>query len=114
YNMLLLLASYIISIILFPTTVLAGVHISQPNASTVWIQGSTYQITWIEDRSLPAAPPEGYTVNLLVLGAECEEVCIPDGVVANIANNVQGTDSPINFTVPTLGHFGKVILKYTE
>ncbi|KAG0343658.1 hypothetical protein BG004_005113 [Podila humilis] len=89
------------------STVWAVVTVSTPHEGTAWTMGGTYDIVYKSDttdlKSL-------WQVDLALLGGKCRdsEVCLQDGIVANIAQNYTLQDK-LAYTVPTnLSHHGKV------
>ncbi|KAI8599997.1 hypothetical protein EDD21DRAFT_145438 [Dissophora ornata] len=79
--------------------------ISQPHEDSTWRPGNTYAIKVQDDYTDKAV--QCWQVDLIVLGAECEGICVHDGVVAEISK-CYNTQSILQFKVPTdLVHHGK-------
>ncbi|KAF9192451.1 hypothetical protein BGZ51_005463 [Haplosporangium sp. Z 767] len=78
--------------------------VSQPNTSTVWTPGETYDISARDDGNDNV---QGWQVDLVVMGAQCDDICIPDGIVSPVTMDYN-TQSSLRFKVPTdLAHYGK-------
>ncbi|KAF9357451.1 hypothetical protein BGX26_003687 [Mortierella sp. AD094] len=78
--------------------VTSTIVLSYPNADTTWIPGKTYNIKFRDDRMDKAV--KNWQVDLMVLGAECDGICLHDGVVASISKRYN-TKSALYFKVPT-------------
>ncbi|KAF9921977.1 hypothetical protein BGZ65_009934, partial [Modicella reniformis] len=79
--------------------------ISQPSANTIWTPGQTYTIKAQDDHR--DKPVQGWQVDLMVLGAECDGICLHDGVVVEISKDYS-TECTLQFKVPTdLVQYGK-------
>ena len=83
----------------------ASVTVVQPNAHSVWTKGNTYDI---EVNVAEKVQGQSWSVDLMVLGANCEsDLCLHDGVVGNVATNFDGFGK-LSYTVP------KNIVQYGE
>jgi hypothetical protein len=78
---------------------------TQPNASTIWVPGESYDILIASD-SKDAI--QSWNVDLIVLGAKCDGICLHDGVVKEISQGYS-LQCTLRFKVPTdLVQYGKV------
>ncbi|KAG0252443.1 Alpha subunit of the F1 sector of mitochondrial F1F0 ATP synthase, partial [Mortierella polycephala] len=104
FNTIALLACILLNCsVLVSSTVV----VSQPNISTVWTPGETYDISVRDDGNDNV---QGWQVDLVVMGAQCDDICIPDGIVAPVIMNYNAQSS-LRFKVPTdLAHYGKGFL----
>ncbi|KAF9106760.1 hypothetical protein BGX27_009032 [Mortierella sp. AM989] len=71
---------------------------SYPRADTTWIPGETYDIKLGDDHKDMTV--RTWQVDLMVLGAECDGICLHDGVVAEISKDYN-TQTVLQFKVPT-------------
>ncbi|KAI8352616.1 hypothetical protein B0O80DRAFT_78792 [Mortierella sp. GBAus27b] len=71
--------------------------VSGPDAHTVWTPGETYRINVQDDYGDKAV--QRWQVDLMVLGGECDGICLHDGVVAEISKG-HSTQSVLQFQVP--------------
>ncbi|KAF9145078.1 hypothetical protein BG015_012005 [Linnemannia schmuckeri] len=79
--------------------------ISQPAASTTWSPGESYDIIISSDSQDPAV--QTWQVDLVIIGGECDGICLHDGVVKEISQG-HSLQSPLRFKVPTnLVQYGK-------
>ncbi|KAI7826943.1 hypothetical protein BC939DRAFT_446278 [Gamsiella multidivaricata] len=86
----------------------SGIIVSQPSASSVWAPGKTYSIKVLDEHR--GKTVKGWQVDLMVLGGECDGICLHDGIAAEIAKGYN-TRSSLQFTVPAdLIQHGKVCL----
>ncbi|KAG0087186.1 hypothetical protein BGZ93_007344 [Podila epicladia] len=77
-----------------------------PNDASVWTKGNTYDITVQNDNKDQVTT---WRVNLMLLGGKCStgDICLTDGVVADIAQSYS-TFNKLTFTVPkNLAQHGK-------
>ncbi|KAF9997972.1 hypothetical protein BGZ80_007529 [Entomortierella chlamydospora] len=72
--------------------------LSYPRSDTTWIPGETYNIKFDDDRM--DKDVKNWQVDLMVLGAECDDIRLHDGVVASISKSYN-TQSALYFKVPT-------------
>lgn len=85
------------------------ITISQPAASTTWFPGESYDIVVSSDSQDTAV--QTWQVDLVVIGGECDGICLHDGVVKEISQGYS-LQSTLRFKVPTdLVQHGKVFTK---
>ncbi|KAF9906983.1 Alpha subunit of the F1 sector of mitochondrial F1F0 ATP synthase, partial [Linnemannia zychae] len=70
---------------------------SQPDAGTVWTPGESYDILITSDTKDSI---QSWQVDLVVLGAECDAICLHDGIVKEISRG-HNLQSMLRFKVPT-------------
>ncbi|KAK3841248.1 MAG: hypothetical protein J3R72DRAFT_445728 [Linnemannia gamsii] len=73
------------------------VTFSQPDAGTVWTPGESYDILITSDAKDAV---QSWQVDLVVIGAECDGICLHDGVVKEISQG-HNLKSTLRFKVPT-------------
>ncbi|KAF9287979.1 hypothetical protein BKA57DRAFT_470192 [Linnemannia elongata] len=71
---------------------------SQPAASTTWSPGESYDIVISSDSQDTAV--QTWQVDLVVIGGECDGICLHDGVVKEISQGYN-LQSSLRFKVPT-------------
>ncbi|KAG0305600.1 hypothetical protein BGZ97_001055 [Linnemannia gamsii] len=74
------------------------ITISQPAASTTWTPGESYDIVISSDSQDAAI--QTWQVDLVIIGGECEGICLHDGVVKEISQG-HSLQSALRFKVPT-------------
>ncbi|KAF8934616.1 hypothetical protein BGZ47_010284 [Haplosporangium gracile] len=73
------------------------ITISQPAATTTWSPGESYDIIISSDSQDSAV--QTWQVDLVVIGGECDGICLHDGVVKEIFQG-HSLQSPLRFKVP--------------
>jgi len=91
------LAAFACLLLEFSILVPGKIVVSRPSAETVWTPGETYTINVQDDHEDKAV--QRWQVDLMVLGAECDGICLHDGVVAEISKGYS-TQSVLQFRVP--------------
>lgn len=84
-----------------------AITFTTPNDASVWTKGNTYDIVVKNDSKDRVTT---WQVNLMLIGGKCSvgDICLTDGVVANIAQGYS-TLNKLTFTVPKdLAQHGKV------
>ncbi|KAG0289899.1 hypothetical protein BGZ96_006616 [Linnemannia gamsii] len=71
---------------------------SQPAASTTWSPGESYDIVITSDSK--DADVQTWQVDLVIIGGECDGICLHDGVVKEISQG-HSLQSALRFKVPT-------------
>ncbi|KAG0028086.1 hypothetical protein BGZ82_008618 [Podila clonocystis] len=83
-----------------------SITFTTPNDTSVWTKGNTYDIVVQNDSKDQVT---NWRVNLMLLGGKCStgDICLTDGVVADIAQGFN-TLNKLTFTVPkNLAQHGK-------
>ncbi|KAF9209780.1 hypothetical protein BGZ49_000967 [Haplosporangium sp. Z 27] len=103
FNQIILFVSLWLELSLLVTSTIV---ISYPRANTKFVPDKTYHIKLFDDHL--DKDVKDWKVDLIVIGAECDGICLHNGIVAEISKSYN-TKSALHFKVPiNLLQHGKV------